>query len=86
MNELIRMGADIRLWDPHRATVKGPSALHGREVESPDIRAGLAFIIAAIIANGQSIIHNVHYIDRGYENIEERLRGVGVDIVRQKIV
>ncbi|MBI3632918.1 MAG: UDP-N-acetylglucosamine 1-carboxyvinyltransferase [Candidatus Vogelbacteria bacterium] len=85
VDELIRMGADIRLWDPHRATVKGPSLLCGREVESPDIRAGLAFIIASIIANGQSIIHNVHYIDRGYENIEERLRSIGVDIVRQTL-
>ncbi len=85
VNELIRMGADIRLLDPHRAIVKGPSELRGREVESPDIRAGLAFIIAAIIANGRSIIHNVHYIDRGYEKIEERLKKIGVDIVRQKI-
>jgi len=82
VNELIRMGADIKLWDPHRATVKGPVLLRGREVESPDIRAGLAFIIASIIANGESIIHNVHYIDRGYENIEERLKGLGVDIRR----
>jgi UDP-N-acetylglucosamine 1-carboxyvinyltransferase len=86
VNELIRMGADIKLWDAHRATVKGPSALRGREVESPDIRAGLAFVIAAIIANGQSIIHNVYYIDRGYENIEERLKNIGVDIRRENLV
>ena len=83
VNELIRMGADIRLWDPHRATVKGPSILRGREVESPDIRAGLAFIIAAVIANGESIIHNIHYIDRGYEEIERRLQKIGVDIRRE---
>ncbi|MDO8493675.1 MAG: UDP-N-acetylglucosamine 1-carboxyvinyltransferase [bacterium] len=86
VNELVRMGADIRLWDQHRATVKGPSLLHGREVESPDIRAGLAFVIAALIANGQSIIHNVYYIDRGYEKVDERLRKIGVDIVRQALV
>lgn len=85
VNELVRMGADIKLWDQHRATVKGPTALRGREVESPDIRAGLAFVIAAIIANGQSIIHNVYYIDRGYEHVEDRLRKIGVDIVRQNI-
>lgn len=84
-SELVRMGADVRLWDPHRATVKGPTPLRGREVESPDIRAGLAFIIAAIIANGDSIIHNVHYIDRGYEKIEDRLKKVGVDIKRISI-
>lgn len=85
VSELVRMGADIRLWDQHRATVKGPSLLHGREVESPDIRAGLAFVIAAIIANGQSIIHNVYYIDRGYEAVDQRLRKIGVDIERKII-
>ncbi len=85
VTELARMGADIRLWDPHRATVRGKTSLRGREVESPDIRAGLAFIIAAILAEGQSIIHNIHYVDRGYEKIEERLKKIGVDIVRVKV-
>ncbi len=85
VNDLNRMGADIKLWDQHRATVKGPTALRGREVESPDIRAGLAFVIAAIIANGQSIIHNVYYVDRGYEAVEKRLSKIGVDIKRIKI-
>lgn len=85
VSELIRMGADIKLWDAHRATVKGKTTLRGREVESPDIRAGLAFVIAAIIANGQSIIHNVYYIDRGYESIEDRLRDIGVDIERKSL-
>ncbi len=85
MSELVRMGADIRLCDPHRAIVRGPTPLRGREVESPDIRAGLAFIIAGIIANGESIIHNVHYIDRGYEKIEERLRSLGLNIKRVEI-
>ena len=82
VNELIRMGANISLWDPHRVTVRGATALRGREVESPDIRAGLAFIIAAALAEGESVIHNIHYIDRGYEKIEDRLRGVGLDIKR----
>ncbi|MFA5987158.1 MAG: UDP-N-acetylglucosamine 1-carboxyvinyltransferase [Candidatus Paceibacterota bacterium] len=85
VTELARMGADIRLWDPHRATVKGPTLLRGREMESPDIRAGLAFIIAAILGNGESIVHNINYVDRGYEKIEERLRNIGVDIVRIKV-
>ncbi len=84
ITELARMGADIKLWDPHRVTIKGPTALRGREVESPDIRAGLAFIIAAIVADGQSVIHNIHCVDRGYEKIEGRLKKIGVDIVRIK--
>jgi len=84
VSELTRMGADIKLWDQHRATVRGPSMLRGREVESPDIRAGLAFVIAAIVAEGQSVIHNVYYVDRGYERIEKRLSRIGVDIERIK--
>ena len=80
--ELKRMGADIRIWDPHRATIKGSTILRGREVESPDIRAGLAFLLAALVAEGESVIHNVYYIDRGYENIEKRLQKIGVDIER----
>lgn len=79
---LVRMGASINLWDTHRATVKGPTLLHAKELESPDIRAGLAYLIAAIVAKGESVIHNAYYIDRGYERIEERLRAVGVDIRR----
>lgn len=79
---LIRMGADIKLWDTHRVTVKGPSPLKGRELEGPDIRAGLAYVIAGIIAKGESVIHNAYYIDRGYENIEGRLRDIGVEIER----
>jgi UDP-N-acetylglucosamine 1-carboxyvinyltransferase len=83
--DMRRMGADIKVWDPHRATVKGPTPLRGREVESPDIRAGLAFLLAAILAEGESVIHNVYYIDRGYENIEERLRNIGVEIKRESL-
>ncbi|MBU4480278.1 UDP-N-acetylglucosamine 1-carboxyvinyltransferase [Patescibacteria group bacterium] len=80
--DLKRMGADILMLDPHRVLVKGPAVLRGRKVESPDLRAGLAFIIAGILAKGESIIDNVYLIDRGYENIEERLRKIGVDIER----
>ena len=56
--------------------------LRGKELEGPDLRAGLAYVIAAIIAKGDSVVNNVHYIDRGYEKIEERLRDIGVDIKR----
>ena len=80
--DLIKMGAKISVWNTHMMTVKGPALLKGQELEGPDIRAGLAYILAAIVANGRSVINNVHYIDRGYERIEERLRAVGVDIER----
>ena len=83
--QLATMGANIKLWDAHRAEVKGPTPLKGRVLESPDLRAGLAFVIAAIVARGESKIHNVYNIDRGYEKIEERLRSIGVDIVRSDV-
>ncbi len=82
IEDINRMGADILLLDSHRALVKGPSKLRGRVVESPDLRAGLAFIIAGILAKGDSIIDNIYLIDRGYERIEERLKKIGVDIKR----
>lgn len=79
---LNRMGANIVMMDPHRVMVKGPTTLIGKELESPDLRAGLAFVIAAIIAKGESVIHNVYNIDRGYQDIEGRLRKLGVSIER----
>ncbi len=79
---LSRMGANIEVWDPHRVMIKGPTELHGRVLESPDLRAGLAFVIAAIVAKGESVVHNVYNIDRGYEKVEERFRKIGVDISR----
>ncbi len=79
---LTRMGANITMMDPHRVLVKGPTKLRGRNLESPDLRAGLAFVIAGAIASGVSEIHNVYNIDRGYEDIEKRLRGIGLDIER----
>jgi len=82
IESLNRMGAKIKTMDPHRIIIKGPSPLHGKVLESPDLRAGLAFVLAAIVAKGSSVIHNVYNIDRGYENVEERLRGIGVDIIR----
>lgn len=82
VKELVHMGADIAICDPHRAIVKGPTRLLGRKLESPDIRAGLAFVIAGVVAKGESIIHNVDKIDRGYEQVEERLSRIGVSIER----
>ncbi len=81
-DDLIKMGAKLNVWSKHTMTVKGPTVLKGRELDGPDIRAGLAYILAAIVAKGRAVINNVHYIDRGYERIEDRLKGVGVDIER----
>lgn len=80
--ELKRMGANIHTYDPHRIEIKGPTALRGREIESPDIRAGMAYLIATLCAKGKSVINNIYQIDRGYEKIEERLRKIGADIRR----
>ncbi len=76
------MGADIVLCDPHRAIVTGPSRLRGERLESPDIRAGMAMLIAALCAEGRSEIGNIRQIDRGYERIDERLRALGARIER----
>ena len=82
VDKLVAMGARITLCDPHRAIVSGPSPLHGERVDSPDIRAGMAMLIAALAADGTSEIGNIRQIDRGYENIEERLRSLGARIER----
>jgi len=76
------MGADITPMDPHRMLVKGATPLHGKDLESPDLRAGLAFVLAAIVAKGNSTVHNVYNIDRGYESVEKRFAKIGVDILR----
>ncbi len=82
LNELNKMGAQIIFADPHRAIVIGPTALQGITVESPDLRGGASLIGGAVIAKGKTVINNVYQIDRGYEKIEERLQGLGVDIKR----
>jgi UDP-N-acetylglucosamine 1-carboxyvinyltransferase len=82
VDKLIGMGARIVLCDPHRALVAGPSELHGGVVESPDIRAGMAILLAALCARGTSTINNVRQIDRGYERIDERLNALGARIRR----
>jgi UDP-N-acetylglucosamine 1-carboxyvinyltransferase len=82
VDKLIGMGARIVLCDPHRAVISGPSPLKGGVVESPDIRAGMAMLLAALAAEGSSTIHNVGQIERGYERIDERLRALGAKIER----
>jgi UDP-N-acetylglucosamine 1-carboxyvinyltransferase len=85
VDKLIDMGAQIILCDPHRATVIGlgrKNQLRGIEMSSPDIRAGVALLIAALSAKGKSVIHNIHQIDRGYEQIDARLRALGARIER----
>ncbi len=81
-DKLVAMGARITLCDPHRAIVNGPGRLHGERLESPDIRAGMAMLIAALAAEGDSEIGNIAQIDRGYERIDERLRALGARIER----
>ena len=82
VDKLISMGAEITICDPHRAIVIGPRRLRGQRLSSPDIRAGMAMLIAALCAEGTSEIHNVREIDRGYERIDERLRDLGARIER----
>ena len=81
-DKLVALGASIILCDPHRAVVVGPSPLTGGVVESPDIRAGMALLIAALGAEGMSRIKNIQQIERGYERIDERLRSLGARIER----
>lgn len=83
VDHLIGMGAKIVQCDPHRAVVTGPTALQGGTVTSPDIRAGMALIIAALCAKGRTVIHNADSIDRGYEAVDANLRALGADIVRE---
>jgi UDP-N-acetylglucosamine 1-carboxyvinyltransferase len=84
VDKLIGMGARIVLCDPHRAVIAGPSPLRGGVVESPDIRAGMAMLLAALCAEGSSTIHNIGQIERGYEAIDARLRTLGAEIEREE--
>lgn len=81
-DNLIRMGGKLVLCDPHRVVVSGKSSLVGIEMSSPDIRAGMALLIAALASEGKSVINNIRQIDRGYENIDARLQGIGANIER----
>ena len=82
VDKLIGMGAKIILCDPHRAVIVGPATLHGQELSSPDIRAGMALLIAALAAQGTSTIANIGQIDRGYQAIDEKLRDLGARLER----
>jgi UDP-N-acetylglucosamine 1-carboxyvinyltransferase len=82
VDKLIAMGARIVLCDPHRALVAGPCRLRAARVESPDIRAGMAMLLAALCAEGRSTINNAVQIERGYERIDERLNALGARITR----
>ena len=79
---LSQMGANIIMCDPHRIVVNGPTKLFGRTLTSPDLRAGIALVIAALVAHGQTEIDNVYQIERGYENIVERLKNIGANIIK----
>lgn len=85
VDKLITMGARITLCDPHRAVVSGPSVLHGSELISPDVRAGMAMVIAALCARGESVIRNVYQIERGYEHLTKRLQTLGAHITRKSL-
>ncbi|MBN1214570.1 MAG: UDP-N-acetylglucosamine 1-carboxyvinyltransferase, partial [Candidatus Lokiarchaeota archaeon] len=85
VDKLVSMGAKIILCDPHRAVVTGPSRLRGLELTSPDIRAGMALVLAALCAEGKSEIQNVIQIERGYENLVERLKKLGAQIEEVKL-
>lgn len=83
IDKLVSMGAQIVLCDPHRCIVNGPTRLNAEKLDSPDIRAGIALVLAALSANGTSTIRNVNQIDRGYERIDEKLRNLGAEIIRE---
>jgi UDP-N-acetylglucosamine 1-carboxyvinyltransferase len=83
IDKLVGMGAQIVLCDPHRCIVNGPSKLYGEKVESPDIRAGMSLLLAALAAQGTSIIRNIGQIDRGYENVDQKFRSLGANIARE---
>ncbi len=83
VDRLISMGARIVLCDPHRAVVVGPARLHGKNLASPDIRAGMALVIAALCAEGESVIHNIRQVERGYEHLHQRLRDLGANVERR---
>lgn len=85
VDKLLNMGARITLCDPHRAVVTGPSVLHGERLVSPDVRAGMAMVIAAMAAHGESVISNVYQIERGYEDLVERLKSLGAHIEKVEV-
>jgi UDP-N-acetylglucosamine 1-carboxyvinyltransferase len=84
VRELVKMGAKAKVLDAHRVMIEGPVKLKGRVIQSFDLRAGASLIIAALLANGKTIIKDIYQVDRGYEKIEERLQKLGAEIKRIK--
>lgn len=82
VNELIKMGANAIVADPHRVIISGPTPLYGQEIKSLDLRAGATLVIAGLVAEGETVLHDAEMIDRGYENIEVRLKAIGAEIKR----
>jgi UDP-N-acetylglucosamine 1-carboxyvinyltransferase len=82
-DKLVGMGARIILCDPYRCLVQGPTQLYGEKLESPDIRAGMALMLASLAAEGKSTIRNIIQIERGYEKVDEKLRKLGAKITRE---
>ena len=82
LNDIQTMGAEVHVWNPHKATIKGPTPLKAKNIDGPDIRAGLAFLLAAAVADGTSIVGNAHLIDRGYASIEKKMGNLGLSIER----
>jgi UDP-N-acetylglucosamine 1-carboxyvinyltransferase len=82
VSELQKMGARAEILDPHRVRIQGPTKLYGQKITTYDLRMGITLVIAALVAEGQSEIADIHHIDRGYANLEQRLRGIGADIKR----
>jgi len=83
-DKLVGMGARIILCDPYRCLVQGPTPLYGEKLESPDIRAGMAMLLAALAANGTSKMRNIVQIERGYERVDEKLKNLGARILRER--
>lgn len=83
VDKLISMGANITLCDPHRAIVYGPTQLQGKQLESPDLRAGMALVLAGLVASGTTMIEHIELVDRGYENIDTRLKSLGAIVERK---
>jgi len=83
INELTKMGANAVICDPHRVLITGPTPLYGTEIRGLDLRAGASLVIAGLVAKGETILHGAEIIDRGYEDLDGRLRAVGADIQRQ---
>ena len=81
-DKLMQMGANIVLCDPHRIVVNGPSKLYAARLNSPDVRAGMSLIMAALVAEGTSVIDNIYQVERGYFDIENKLKALGAKIIR----